>query len=176
MGALSPRDRGAMRGDRGTRGRPFDRERPESQEGNGEPPIRPRELPRRLVSVDMTPLQQQVFSEMGLSPLLLLDTSVSSSRDTTIVVKSPEAKSNSTPAYLPSQTAVESEIGPEASLAEESAAMPSQEEISFSPAVLHSEPDVSSPPQPSEEVETPRKQQSPAASRRRRSARNADEE
>ncbi len=176
MGALSPRDRGAMRGDRGTRGRPFDRERPESQEGNGEPPTRTRELPRRIVSVDMTPLHQQVFSEMGLSPLLLLDMPVSSSRDTTIIVKSPDAPSDSMPADLPSRPAVEREIMPETSLSDETAAMPAQEEFSLPPVALYRESEVSSQIQDPEEVETPKKQQSPAASRRRRSSRNPDEE
>jgi ribonuclease E len=178
MGALSPRERGTMRADRGTRGRPFDRERPESQEGNGEPPTRTRELPRRIVSVDMTPLQQQVFSEMGLSPRLLLDMPVSSSRDTTIVVKSPDAKSDSAPADLPLKTAVESEIVPEieTSLPDETAAPPSQEERSFSPLALPSEADVSSQSQFPEDLESPKKQQSPAASRRRRSSRNSEEE
>lgn len=175
MGALSPRERGAVRGDRGTRGRPFDRERPESQEGNGEPPTRTRELPRRIVSVDMTPLQQQVFSEMGLSPGLLLDMPVSSSRDTTIVVKSPDANSDSTSADVPSQAVVESEILPETSLSEEITAMPSQEEFAFPPVALSSDLDGSSQPAASEE-ETPKKQQSPAASRRRRSSRNPDDE
>ncbi len=45
-----------------------------------------REGPRRLIQVEMTPLQQRVYSEMGLSPLLLKGQVGSAGRDTQVSV------------------------------------------------------------------------------------------
>ncbi|MEO1133120.1 MAG: Rne/Rng family ribonuclease [Cyanobacteria bacterium J06639_1] len=49
----------------------------------------PADAPASSVAVEMTPLQQQVYSEMGLSPQLLVDKSVKVGRNTTINVVLP---------------------------------------------------------------------------------------
>ncbi len=50
---------------------------------------RQRDTTRKVVTVTMDPFQQKVFSEMGLSPLLLLDEPVTMTRDTVISVVMP---------------------------------------------------------------------------------------
>ncbi len=52
---------------------------------------RSRESRRKIIQVEMTPLQQQVYAEMGLSPLLLLPDPVTLTRDTVISVVLPGA-------------------------------------------------------------------------------------
>ena len=61
---------------------------PVSKEGKEERE-RSRESRRKVIRVEMTPLQQSVYSEMGLSPLLLLPEPVAKSRDTVVAVVLP---------------------------------------------------------------------------------------
>ena len=49
----------------------------------------PRKVRRRIVNVEMTPLQQKVYSEMGISPLALLDEPIKVGRDTVVSVSLP---------------------------------------------------------------------------------------
>ena len=59
-----------------------------------EPPAGPtppptKKSPRKVIQVEMTPLQQQVYSEMGISPLALLDEPIKTGRDTVVAVTLP---------------------------------------------------------------------------------------
>ncbi|MEL7083274.1 MAG: Rne/Rng family ribonuclease [Cyanobacteria bacterium J06597_1] len=52
-------------------------------------PIPSKKAPRKVIQVEMTPLQQQVYSEMGISPLTLLDEPAKTGRDTVVAVTLP---------------------------------------------------------------------------------------
>ncbi|MFT0727627.1 Rne/Rng family ribonuclease [Synechococcus sp. F70.1] len=110
---------------------------------------------RQTITVEMTPLQQRVYSELGLSPLLLLDQPPPAGRDTVVRVILPgtarvdspvEAKTDTTSANgAPLAEVTQSERLPTESIAEP--------------------PATGAPP----EVVIDPSHQSPAASRRRRS-------
>jgi ribonuclease E len=110
---------------------------------------------RQTITVEMTPLQQRVYSELGLSPLLLLDQPPPAGRDTVVRVILPgtakvdspvEAKTNTTSANgAPLVEVAQPERLPTESIAEP--------------------PATGAPP----EVVIDPSHQSPAASRRRRS-------
>ncbi|MDX2270820.1 MAG: Rne/Rng family ribonuclease [Cyanobacteriota bacterium] len=136
--------------------------------------LRPRESQRRLLTIPMTPLQQKVYAEMGLSPLLLVKPSVAPSRDLVVQVVlpngedtpaslSPAIELDRLPPELPLSPPEDRDDFedvppmriPEVSLAEESVGDPLPGE-------------VVAPPAPPEGI-LPPEQQSPAASRRRRS-------
>lgn len=59
--------------------------------GEGDPVYTPgpKESPTKLIRVEMSPIQQKVYSEMGLSPLILLEEPVGMGRDTVITVTLP---------------------------------------------------------------------------------------
>ncbi|MGK7910011.1 MAG: Rne/Rng family ribonuclease [Synechococcus sp.] len=52
-------------------------------------PLPSKKAPRKVIQVEMTPLQQQVYSEMGISPLALLDEPAKTGRDTVVAVTLP---------------------------------------------------------------------------------------
>ncbi|WP_017326514.1 Rne/Rng family ribonuclease [Synechococcus sp. PCC 7336] len=49
----------------------------------------PRKARRKLINIEMTPPQQKVYSEMGISPLALLEEPVKTGRDTVVAVSLP---------------------------------------------------------------------------------------
>ncbi|MFT0794925.1 Rne/Rng family ribonuclease [Synechococcus sp. H70.1] len=119
---------------------------------------------RQTLSVEMTPLQQRVYSELGLSPLLLLDQPPPAGRDTVIrvVLPGPAAVEGS-----PSPTPTNGAPSPLA----EALAPPSQEpaprpEATQAERLPTAEPAATGAPP---EVVIDPSHQSPAASRRRRS-------
>ncbi|MFS8856587.1 Rne/Rng family ribonuclease [Synechococcus sp. H55.7] len=133
----------------------------ESSEGRPAPP-------RQTITVEMTPLQQRVYSELGLSPLLLLDQPPPWGRDLAVRVVLPgTVKAETRPET--EATAQSEEWVPEADALQEKEPVdnlpppeiPSAE--SFPSAVGSS---LAEPP--AEQGISPA-QQSPAASRRRRS-------
>lgn len=70
---------------------PRDRSRPEiPEETNGEIYApRHKDIPKKVLPVEMNEIEKKVYSELGLSPLLLLDEPVSASRDTLVTVVPP---------------------------------------------------------------------------------------
>ena len=69
---------------------------------------------RKVIQVEMTPLQQQVYSEMGISPLALLDEPTKTGRDTVVAVTLPgqslkevmgDLDDDGTPGYAESKSA-----------------------------------------------------------------------
>ncbi len=68
-----------------------------SDETNGETyPPRHREATKKILPVEMTDLQKKVYSELGLSPLLLLEELISVGRDTLVTVVPPGSGSSYT--------------------------------------------------------------------------------
>jgi ribonuclease E len=158
---------GAFRSSKGFRG--------EAQE-SALPPTRLRESSRRVVSVEMTPLQQKIYSEMGLSPSLLLpSSSMPLGRDVVLQVvlpgTLPDQNLEKAPPLESQDPLLETKdledmppfIAPDV--------FPGPDSADLSPSLV--EPDsyfpeeILSPPFESESV-APEKQ-SPAASRRKRS-------
>jgi ribonuclease E len=62
---------------------------------------RQRDTHPKVITVEMTPLQQKVYSEMGLSPLLLLKAPVSVGRDTAVMVALPGSGGSATRTVSP---------------------------------------------------------------------------
>ncbi|MEN9221183.1 MAG: Rne/Rng family ribonuclease [Thermostichus sp. BF3_bins_97] len=133
---------------------------------------------RQTITVEMTPLQQRVYSELGLSPLLLLKQPPPLGRDTVVTVALP----GTAPVGMESAMKVEmgedahpqaevsspepdvwEEKEPETKLGETLPLEPSEPEIT--PAESTAEP----PAAEAEELAVNPAKQSPAASRRRRS-------
>lgn len=148
------------------------------------PPTRLRESSRRLVSVEMTPLQQKIYSEMGLSPSLLVPASIPLGRDVVLQVVLPGTSPDQN-AEKP--TAIEPQDPPllEPKLVED---IPVQfMSPDLFPGLPHSpetlSPETLSPPFNEQDLEFPEEippivaenesvapeKQSPAASRRKRS-------
>ncbi len=135
---------------------------------------------RQTITVEMTPLQQRVYSELGLSPLLLLKQPPPLGRDTVVTVALPgTVKAESTPevetgATSPNGTSPAEEFAPEPDGLQEKE--PAEKQVDNFPPPEPSQPEPPSaestaePPtaEPEELVVNPAKQ-SPAASRRRRS-------
>ena len=110
---------------------------------------------RQTITVEMTPLQQRVYSELGLSPLLLLDQPPPAGRDTVVRVILPGTAKVDSPVEAKTDTtstngAPLAEVAQPERLPTESIAKP---------------PATEAPP----EVVIDPSHQSPAASRRRRS-------
>ena len=110
---------------------------------------------RQAITVEMTPLQQRVYSELGLSPLLLLDQPPPAGRDTVVRVILPGTAKVDSPVEAKTDTtsangALLAEVTQPERLPTESIAKP---------------PATEAPP----EVVIDPSHQSPAASRRRRS-------
>jgi len=131
---------------------------------------------RQAITVEMTPLQQRVYSELGLSPLLLLDQPPPSGRDTVVMVALPGTVKMASPEEA--EAGATSANGTAETVAPEAAALPEQEPVNTLPPPAPSEPQtpppVSSMAEPPatvtpQEVVIDPSQQSPAASRRRRS-------
>lgn len=130
---------------------------------------------RQTVTVEMTPLQQRVYSELGLSPLLLLDQPPPWGRDTAVRVVLPGTLEAESPPRMETEaTSQAEELAPEPEALQEKELLDnlsppelSEPEIpsaeSFVPAVQ------SSLAEPAAELGISPAQQSPAASRRRRS-------
>ncbi|MFS8806674.1 Rne/Rng family ribonuclease [Synechococcus sp. R6-10] len=130
---------------------------------------------RQTVTVEMTPLQQRVYSELGLSPLLLLDQPPPWGRDTAVRVVLPGTLEAESPPRMETEaTSQTEEFAPEPEALQEKELLDnlsppelSEPEIpsaeSFVPAVQ------SSLAEPAAELGISPAQQSPAASRRRRS-------
>ncbi|MFS8894865.1 ribonuclease E/G, partial [Synechococcus sp. R3-13] len=130
---------------------------------------------RQTVTVEMTPLQQRVYSELGLSPLLLLDQPPPWGRDTAVRVVLPGTLEAESPPRMETEaTSQAEELAPEPDALQEKEPLdtvsppePSEPEIpsaeSFPSAVQ------SSLAEPAAELGISPAQQSPAASRRRRS-------
>ncbi|MFS8875604.1 Rne/Rng family ribonuclease [Synechococcus sp. R5-13] len=130
---------------------------------------------RQTVTVEMTPLQQRVYSELGLSPLLLLDQPPPWGRDTAVRVVLPGTLEAESPPRMETEATSQTE-----ELAPEPEALQEKELLdNLSPPEL-SEPEISSAEsfvpavqsslaEPAAELGISPAQQSPAASRRRRS-------
>ncbi|MGY2946164.1 Rne/Rng family ribonuclease [Thermostichus sp. MS-CIW-30] len=130
---------------------------------------------RQTVTVEMTPLQQRVYSELGLSPLLLLDQPPPWGRDTAVRVVLPgTVEVESSPEVETEATSQAEELAPEPDALQEKEPLdtvsppePSEPEISSAesfPSAVQS-----SLAEPAAELGISPAQQSPAASRRRRS-------
>lgn len=130
---------------------------------------------RQTVTVEMTPLQQRVYSELGLSPLLLLDQPPPWGRDTAVRVVLPGTlEAESLPRMETEATSQTEEFAPEPDALQEKEPLdtvsppePSEPEISSAesfPSAVQS-----SLAEPAAELGISPAQQSPAASRRRRS-------
>lgn len=130
---------------------------------------------RQTVTVEMTPLQQRVYSELGLSPLLLLDQPPPWGRDTAVRVVLPgTVEVESSPEVETEATSQTEELAPEPDALQEKEPLdtvsppePSEPEISSAesfPSAVQS-----SLAEPAAELGISPAQQSPAASRRRRS-------
>ncbi|MFS8859953.1 Rne/Rng family ribonuclease [Synechococcus sp. B60.1] len=130
---------------------------------------------RQAITVEMTPLQQRVYSELGLSPLLLLDQPPPSGRDTVVMVALPGTVKMASPEEA--EAGATSGNGTAERFPPEAAALPEQEPVNTlpPPELPESEtPPLSSMAEPAatvtpQEVVIDPSQQSPAASRRRRS-------
>ncbi|MFS8889227.1 ribonuclease E/G, partial [Synechococcus sp. R55.1] len=130
---------------------------------------------RQTVTVEMTPLQQRVYSELGLSPLLLLDQPPPWGRDTAVRVVLPGTLEAESPPRMETEaTSQTEELAPEPDALQEKEPLdtvsppePSEPEISSAesfPSAVQS-----SLAEPAAELGISPAQQSPAASRRRRS-------
>lgn len=130
---------------------------------------------RQTVTVEMTPLQQRVYSELGLSPLLLLDQPPPWGRDTAVRVVLPGTLEAESPPRMETEaTSQTEEFAPEPDALQEKEPLdtvsppePSEPEISSAesfPSAVQS-----SLAEPAAELGISPAQQSPAASRRRRS-------
>lgn len=130
---------------------------------------------RQTVTVEMTPLQQRVYSELGLSPLLLLDQPPPWGRDTAVRVVLPGTLEAESPPRIETEaTSQAEELAPEPDALQEKEPLdtvsppePSEPEISSAesfPSAVQS-----SLAEPAAELGISPAQQSPAASRRRRS-------
>lgn len=130
---------------------------------------------RQTVTVEMTPLQQRVYSELGLSPLLLLDQPPPWGRDTAVRVVLPGTLEAESPPRMETEaTSQAEELAPEPDALQEKEPLdtvsppePSEPEISSAesfPSAVQS-----SLAEPAAELGISPAQQSPAASRRRRS-------
>lgn len=135
---------------------------------------------RQTITVEMTPLQQRVYSELGLSPLLLLEQPPPLGRDTVVTVALP----GMTPASVGTPTELESS---ESSLGDTPESPESEVGVGIEPEAEPRDPSRSfqadlaegedTPPEPVAEAPAPElkelavnpAKQSPAASRRRRS-------
>lgn len=188
---IRPRSEGRGRGEWSERGRSPEEgeERPVETERESS---RSRDTPKRVIRVEMTPAQQRVYSEMGLSPLLLLGQVGSAGRDTQVSVHLPGQGDPETKAQPEAKVQPEPTLKvPSAPTPEIPAATAAEPGESSDPTPPDPEPQTpsdpsadlpSSDPQPSPEMEqgslfgpTPEpllvpEQQSPAASRRRRSS------
>ncbi len=128
---------------------------------------------QQTITVEMTPLQQRVYSELGLSPLLLLDQPPSSGRDTVVIVALPGTGRMASPEEAEAGTT--SANGMAETFAPEAAALPEQEAVNAFPPPAPPEPETlavaltAQPPATTQEVVIDPSQQSPPASRRRRS-------
>jgi ribonuclease E len=111
---------------------------------------------RQTITVEMTPLQQRVYSELGLSPLLLLDQPPPAGRDTVVRVILPGTAKVDSPVEAKTDT-TSANGAPLAEVAQPER-LPTEESIAKPPA-------TGAPP----EVVIDPSHQSPAASRRRRS-------
>ncbi|MCF2969617.1 Rne/Rng family ribonuclease [Synechococcus sp. Nb3U1] len=135
---------------------------------------------RQTITVEMTPLQQRVYSELGLSPLLLLEPLPPLGRDTVVTVALP----GMTPASVDTPTELE---GSESLLGDAPESPESEVGVGIEPEAEPRDPSRSFqadlaegediPPEPVAEAPAPElkelvvnpAKQSPAASRRRRS-------
>ncbi|MFQ3583719.1 MAG: Rne/Rng family ribonuclease [Cyanobacteriota bacterium] len=135
---------------------------------------------RQTITVEMTPLQQRVYSELGLSPLLLLKQPPPLGRDTVVTVALPGRAPASVDTTVDTTTALE---------VRESAPVDTSEpqvDVGIEPKAEPPDPSLSPPANLAEPEDTPSSgaeplapepeelavnpaQQSPAASRRRRS-------
>ncbi|MCJ2542688.1 Rne/Rng family ribonuclease [Thermostichus vulcanus] len=136
---------------------------------------------RQTITVEMTPLQQRVYSELGLSPLLLLKQPPPLGRDTVVTVALPGKAPASVNTTVDTTTALEVRESAPVDTSEPQVDVGIEPEAeppvpSLSPPANLAEPEDTPPqsgaeplaPEPEELAVNPA-QQSPAASRRRRS-------
>lgn len=130
---------------------------------------------RQTVTVEMTPLQQRVYSELGLSPLLLLDQPPPWGRDTAVRVVLPGTLEAESPPRMETEaTSQIEEFAPEPEALQEkepldTVSLPEPSEPEISSAESFPSAVQSSLAEPAAELGISPAQQSPAASRRRRS-------